>query len=60
MIFNWFSTETLMRQQQAEIERSAREAWKWSEATQKQSGRFFWRRQITTATQTVCCATGCC
>ncbi|RED75998.1 flavin-containing monooxygenase [Cohnella phaseoli] len=43
-----------------DIERSAREAWQWSDATQKQSGRFFRRRQITMATPTACCATGCC
>ncbi|MGN7308689.1 hypothetical protein ACTHQ2_22365 [Bacillus subtilis] len=60
MNLNGYAAETLMRQKQDEIERSAREAWQWSEASQKQSGRFFWRRKITMATPTACCATGCC
>ncbi|MCY9694191.1 hypothetical protein [Paenibacillus alginolyticus] len=51
MNLNWYAAETLMRQKQ---DGSAREAWKWSEATQKQSGRFFRRRQISTATPTAC------
>lgn len=60
MNLNWFAAEMLMRQRQMEIERSAREAWKWSDAMQKQSGRFFSRRQIIRATPTACCTTSCC
>ncbi|UUZ78811.1 hypothetical protein LJK88_26395 [Paenibacillus sp. P26] len=44
MNLNWFTAEMLMKQRQREIKRSAKEAWKWSDDTQKQSGRFFSRR----------------
>ncbi len=59
MNHNWYVTETLMRQKQDEIERSAREAWKWSKATRTQSERFFLRK-IMPVTPTACCATGYC
>lgn len=32
MNLNWFAVEMLMKQRQREIDRSAREAWKWSAA----------------------------
>ncbi|MFS0726323.1 hypothetical protein [Paenibacillus sp. 1P07SE] len=60
MNLNWFAVEMLMKQRQREIERSAREAWKWSAAMQKHSGRFFSRQQIIRATPTACCSMGCC
>ncbi|WP_179281536.1 hypothetical protein [Paenibacillus sp. VTT E-133280] len=59
MNLNWFAAEMLMKQHQREIERSAREAWKWSEAMPKQSARFFNRRPIIRATPTTCCAASC-
>ncbi|MCY9667632.1 hypothetical protein M5X11_22385 [Paenibacillus alginolyticus] len=61
MNLNWFAAEMLMKQGQMKIERSAREAWKWSDnAMKKQSGRFFSRRQIIRVTPTACCAKSCC
>jgi hypothetical protein len=35
MNLNWVAAEILMKQGQMEIERSVREAWKWSDAMQK-------------------------
>ncbi|CAG7643526.1 hypothetical protein PAECIP111802_03038 [Paenibacillus allorhizosphaerae] len=59
MNFNWLAAEYLMKQQQLEIERSAREAWKWK-MPKELSNRFLWRRQLTIANTTACCTPSCC
>lgn len=43
-----------MKQEQREIERSAREAWKWQNPTEL-SSRFLRRRQLTIANKAACC-----
>jgi len=59
MNLNWFAAEYLMKQEQREIERSAREAWKWQNPTEL-SSRFLRRRQLTIANKAACCPPSCC
>jgi hypothetical protein len=72
MYENWFVAEYLINQGQREIERMAREAWKWENAG-KSSNRLLWKRQtagnsssrplwkpqLMRAT-TACCTPNCC
>jgi|GEM_PF-3507586 len=58
MYLNWWAEEYLLKQQQLEIERSAREAWKWKEPKEGVLNQLLWRRQPTNTI--ACCAPSCC
>ena len=54
MYLNWW----VLKQQQLEIERSAREAWKWKNTEERLLKKFHWKRQPTNTL--ACCSPSCC
>jgi len=58
MYLNWWAEEYLLKQQQLEIERSARESWKFKKSNERMLNQFLWRRQPTNTI--ACCAPSCC
>lgn len=58
MYLNWWVEEYLLKQQQLEIERSAREAWKWKNTEERLLKKFHWKRQPTNTL--ACCSPSCC
>jgi hypothetical protein len=61
MINNIFAAEMIMKDQHSDLERQAREAWKWSEVKKKTNGmklRSLLQMRRTQAAPSVCCS--CC